>query len=311
MEGRDMQGRFHYHTIIKSIRGRVIFYRDYDRLLFLNILRRFVDKFNVQVVEFVLMDNHIHLLHTAESFVQAITFAGELQQNFAFWYNRFHSSKDKFFVPAKVYPKKTKEAIIKCCFYILQNPMVACPKDYPHPKDFLWSSYHFHYDFMCKCDTLVKHPADVHHANATFDIINRSRSKERNKCPQLRSGFEWLNLKLSDYINVNTFELDVLYTKREFKLLVHKSLVSSQEEYANERAHKIREYLKNNKVALSKLSDLLVLLLEERKYEELSFEEKELLINDLFTYSKATIMQVVMLLDEDKAFVAKLYRNSR
>ncbi len=306
-----MQGRFHYHSIIKSIRGKVIFYKDSDRLLFLNIFRRFADKYNIQVKEFVLMDNHIHILHTAESYNQALYFIGELQQNFSFWYNRFHSSKDKLFVPAKVFPKFTEEAVLKCSFYILQNPMAACPKDYPHPKDYKWSSYHYHYDFNKNVRLMVKHFNEVAKSNVMFDIINNSRSKLRNKCPMLRSGFEWPDIKLSDFLEVSTAELDCLYTKKEFEILVQKSIVSAKEEYYTERAAKVRQYLKNNKEAITRLSTLLEVFLGDITYESLSSSEKESLIMDLFAHSKATIMQVVMLLDEDKNFVAQLYRKAR
>lgn len=306
-----MQGRYHFHSIIKSIRGKVIFYKDSDRLLFLNILRRFIDKYDIEIREFVLMDNHVHILHTAQSYGQTFSFLGELQQNFSFWYNRFHSSKDKLFIPAKSYLKQTEEAILKCSFYILQNPMVACPKDYPHPKDFPWSSYHYHYNNMGRPMMLVKHFHDVSKANVMFSIINNSRSKDRNKCPQLRSGFSWPDIKLSDLLNVSTFEMDRLYTQKEFKIVVQKSLISAKEEYFTERAGKLREYIRNNKTAISKLSHLLNLLIENRNYENLSLSEKESLIMDLFAYSKATIMQVVMLLDEDKQFVAQLYRKAK
>lgn len=306
-----MQGGYHFHTIFKSIRGKVIFYRDYDRLLFLNITRRFADKYNIRIIEFVLMDNHVHLLHTATSIAQATNFAGELQQNFSFWYNRFHSSKDKLFIPAHIYYKRDENEILKCAFYILQNPMVACPRDYPHPMDYLWSSYHFHYNFMEKAPLLVKHVSDVTRANMMFKIINNSRSRETNKCPLLRSGFNWQNLRLSDLVDVSTFDVDCRFSKREFKILIQKSIVSAKEEYSSERKYKIKEYLRNNKVAISKLSELLNILLDERRYEDLDMEEKELLIADIFANSRATIMQVVMLLDEDRNFVSQICRKSR
>ena len=306
-----MQGRFHYHSIIKSIRGKVIFYADSDRLLFLNILRRFTDKYGITVLEFVLMDNHIHILHTAESFIEAGKFVGELQQNFSFWYNRFHSSKDKLFVPAKIYPKITRESVLKCSFYIMQNPMVACPKDYPHPKDYKWSSYHFHYNFMKDVRLMVSQMQEVSKLNLMSRIINNSRSRMKNKCPDLRSGYEWPDVKLSDFLNVSTKDVDSLYSVKEFQIFVQKSLISAKEEYFNERSAKVREYLRNNREVLSKLSDLLVLFLEGRLYESLTVLEKEMLILDLFVHSKATVKQVVILLDEDKNFVSQLYRKSK
>ena len=51
--------------------------------------------------------------------------------------------------------------------------------------------------------------------------------------------------------------------------------------------------------------------MENGRYANLSLPEKESVIMDLFAYSKATIMQVVMLLDEDKQFVAQLYRRAK
>lgn len=305
-----MQGGYHFHTIFKSIRGKVIFYRDYDRLLFLNILRRFTDKYNIKVLEFVLMDNHVHLLHTAVSIAQASSFAGELQQNFSFWYNRFHSSKDKLFVPAHIYYKRDETDILKCSFYILQNPMVACPAAYPHPMDYLWSSYHFHYNFMDKMPILVKQAKDVTRANMMFDIINNSRSRETNVCPALRSGFEWDKLRLDQFIDVTTVYVDCNYSRKEFKILAQKSIITAKEEYACEREARMKEYLRYNKIAISKLSELLEILLDGRKYEELDLDEKEFLISEIFSNSRATIMQVVMLLDEDRSFVSGIRRKN-
>lgn len=306
-----MKGRILYHSIVKSIRGRVIFYRDSDRLLFLNILRRFIDKHSITIVEFVLMDNHVHLLHTAQSEEHAMIFLSEMQQNFVFWYNRFHSTHDKLLVPAKVYPKRTAEKIVNCSLYILQNPMVACRSGYPHPKDYKWSSYHYHYDYMATAPRLVPNSTDVTRANKIFDLINCSKSAQTNKCPLLRSGFTWPTIQLTDILEVNTFDLDRLYTKHEFKIIVHKCVVSAQTEYESEKARSIKDYLQKTKKTLSSLSELLGTLLNGKTYQELTKEEKEEVIMKIFTCTNATQMQIVMLLDEDKEHIKKLYLKYR
>ena len=302
-----MEGRILYHSIIKSIRGRVIFYKDSDRLLFLNILRRFIDKHSIIIVEFVLMDNHIHLLHTAQSKEHAVLFLSGMQQNFVFWYNRFHSSHDKLLVPAKVYPKYTEETIVKCSLYILQNPMVACRRDYPHPKDYKWSSYHYHYDFMSKAPRLVPNSNDVIRANKIFDLINCSKSIQTNKCPLLRSGFVWPLVKLSDILPVNTFELDMLYTKQEFKILAQKSVISPKEEYDAERADSIKDYFQRKKGSFASLSNFLSKLLKGKQYVQLTDRQKEDLIFQMFACTNATQIQLVLLLDEDKEYIKDLY----
>ncbi|MBQ7774118.1 MAG: transposase [Bacteroidales bacterium] len=302
-----MKGRIHFHSIIKSIRGRVIFYTDVDRLLFLNILRRFTDKHSIEIVEYVLMDNHVHLLHTAQSYDHANMFIKEMQQNFSFWYNRLHGSHDKFFVPARIYPKYSQDSIIKTSMYILQNPMAACPGEYPHPEDYKWSSYHYHYDFMDKAQLLVNNSLNIIKANKYFDLINASRSIMVNKCPLLRSGFQF-NMKLLDIIDVNHNELDSLYSKKEFKIVVQKSVVTPKEEYSTERLAKNASYIKKNKESMSQLSDFLGELLGEEKYIDMQSSRKEDLIFQLYTFTKATPLQISMLLDEDKNYIRALFK---
>lgn len=303
-----MEGSFHYHSIIKSIRGRVIFYEDSDRLLFLNILRRFVDKYGVTLVEFVLMDNHIHILHTAQSKKEAQQFISELQQNFSYWYNRFHSSKDTMFVPAKIYPKNREEMVTKCALYILQNPMVASRDAYPHPKDYKWSSYRFHYSFMKGGRSLVKDPSQIMKLNYMSRMINSSRSIYKNACPLMRENFSTTNITLADILSVNTFEVDKLYTPDEFKIILQKFIISFQEEYAEELLKKKMRYFKKHKVAVARASNYLIGILGGRNYNSLTREEKTDVITKLLSCSKISVIQVVMLLDEDKAFVSGIYR---
>ena len=302
-----MEGRIHYHSIIKSIRGRVIFYTDVDRLLFLNILRRFTDKHSIIIIEYVLMDNHVHILHDAQSYDHALLFIKEMQQNFSFWYNRLHASHDKFFVPAKIYPKYSEESIIRTSLYILQNPMVACPSEYPHPADFKWSSYHYHHNFIENAPLPVKNSLDVKKANKYFDVINSSRSIFVNKCPVLRSGFSQ-NVTLPDIINANTTYIDSIYTKKEFRIIVQKSLVSSKEEYSSDKPSRTSSYIKKNKKAMAQLSDFLVELLGEEKYLDMPASRKEDLIFQLYTFTKATAVQISMLLDEDKNYIKTLFK---
>lgn len=301
-----MEGRNHFHSIIKSIRGRVIFYTDSDRLLFLLILRRFIEKHSIVLVEFVLMANHVHLLHTASSRQHAMLFVSELQQNYSYWYNRFHSSHDKFFVPAKIYPKYTMEYVVRCSHYILQNPMVASVQEYPHPGNYKWSSYHFHYNFMDESGMLVRKPLEVLKTNRMAGLINSSRSVLKNRCPALLDNFTWPHILLSDIIEVNVFDHDRLYTKEEFAVIVQKCIVSPKEEYASERLEASKEYLRRHKESLSNLVDRLRRLLTGREYGALPRDRQIKIIETLLSDTRATPHQLSMLLDEDKNFIKEI-----
>lgn len=308
-----MRGTFIYHSIIKTIRGKVIFYEDSDRLLFLNILRRFIDKHSVTLMEFVLMDNHIHLLHTANSIEHVALFVGELQQNFSYWYNRFRNSKDKLFIKPKIVPKKTDESIIKCALYILQNPMVACRGEYPHPGDYRWSSYRYHYNYFQESTSkyLVKKPQDVLRANNCFFVINNSKSVMKNLCPMLKENFTWPDVSLKDILDVNTNFIDGRYSSKEFKTIVQAFVISEREEYNSESELRRKSYINKHKPAYDKISAKLVPLLEGKNYNDLGREEQDAIIKELLKDRKVTITQIVMLLDEDRGHVQKILSSVR
>lgn len=308
-----MQGTFIYHSIIKTIRGKVIFYEDSDRLLFLNILRRFIDKHSITLLEFVLMDNHIHLLHTASSSEHVALFVGELQQNFSYWYNRFRKSKDTLFIKPKIVPKKTDESIIKCALYILQNPMVACRSEYPHPGDYRWSSYIYHYNYFQEQNSkyLVKKPQDVLRANNCFFVINNSKSVMKNMCPMLKENFVWPDISLKDILDINTSFVDGRYSSKEFKTIVQTFVISEREEYNSESELRRKSYINRHKQAYDKISAKLILLLEGKNYHDLGREEQVAIIKELLKDRKVTITQIVMLLDEDRGHVQKILSSVR
>jgi Transposase IS200 like. len=255
-----------FHSVIKSIRGKIIFYEDEDRLLFVNILRRFLDKHKIKLLEFVIMDNHIHLLHTAQSKELAVIFLSELQQNFAFWYNRFHRIEDKLFRPAKIFYKLTKTAIFQCAFYILQNPMNASKELYPHPKDYRWSSYYFHYNFFEKNKKLNCTKQSINRANTFFVTINNSRSKDRNACLPLFDNFYDKQVQLFDFLVVDTSFLDLKFTPDEFEILAAKAVVPELEELEKQEQQRRSKFILTHKDVITNMSSHLVELLDGRDY---------------------------------------------
>ena len=160
---------------------------------------------------------------------------------------------------------------------------------------------------MSKAPRLVPNSNDVIRANKIFDLINCSKSIQTNKCPLLRSGFVWPLVKLSDILPVNTFELDMLYTKQEFKILAQKSVISPKEEYDAERADSIKDYFQRKKGSFASLSNFLSKLLKGKQYVQLTDRQKEDLIFQMFACTNATQIQLVLLLDEDKEYIKDLY----
>ena len=51
-----------YHIVLKGINSEQIFYDDNDYITFLKVLKKSCDDYDVQVLAYCLMNNHIHLL---------------------------------------------------------------------------------------------------------------------------------------------------------------------------------------------------------------------------------------------------------
>lgn len=141
------------HSYIRGNNKKVIFYDDEDRIDFLEKCNRFAKQFDTKILEFVLMDNHVHLqLHTSK----LTPFMKSLLMSYVQTYNYKHKSSDKLFkTPFSSAAKHTDEWAIENMLYILKNPVKARICD--NPADFKWSSYGFHYDG----ETLLKHFINV------------------------------------------------------------------------------------------------------------------------------------------------------
>lgn len=215
-----MEGRIHYRAILKSVRGIRIFYEDSDRILFLNILNRFAVKHLITIEEFVLLEGSVEILFSSQSHGKTKSFISEVQQNFSYWYNRFHSCKDTLFAPAEIIQIQDSKGVVKSAISILQSPVnFYCREDFKL-FDYPWSSYRFHYNFMKCSKSLVKSASQILKVNGMSKIINGSRSAYKNSCPRINENLCTSYLSLADLIRVDTFEVDKFFTPDDFKIIL-------------------------------------------------------------------------------------------
>ena len=207
-----MRGRYHFHTIIRTIGKREIFTRFEDKALFLGILRRFAIKYNIQILEFTILDWQVFLLYCGDSLSGSKNFTGELQQNFSYWWNRFNGNGDKLFVGASCRCILDGKDLVKCGVSIL----------YAGTAQKSLCSYWFHYDFMRKFGLTRLEKKSLWKIKVMFDTINRSRSSRKNRCPALEIAVSNGEFSLGDIISVDTFYLDRHFTCKEFCIVIQK-----------------------------------------------------------------------------------------
>ncbi len=131
-----------YHVLNRGNNRQDIFLEEKDYLHYLDILKRYKEKFNFKLFAYCLMANHIHLLirtsnqGTISDIMKAITIAHTRHYHFIYktsghvWQGRFKSpivSDDEY--------------LLTLMRYIEQNPVRAGIVD--HPGRYSYSSFHY------------------------------------------------------------------------------------------------------------------------------------------------------------------------
>ena len=129
-----------YHVLNRGNNRQIVFAEEQDYLHYLEILKRYKEKFNFKIFAYCLMTNHIHLLlktsleGTISQIMKAITIAHTRHYHFKYntsghiWQGRFKSplvSNDEYLL-----------AVMR---YVEQNPLRAGMVD--DPKNYPWSSF--------------------------------------------------------------------------------------------------------------------------------------------------------------------------
>ena len=131
-----------HHLVLRGNNRSAIFYKDIDRRVFIDCLKRAKEKTRSKIYAYCLMTNHVHLLvePSAEdglgNMVQSLgrRYVQYINQTYkrtgTLWEGRFNStlvSKDEY--------------LLACSRYIELNPVRA--KMVENPKDYSWSSFGF------------------------------------------------------------------------------------------------------------------------------------------------------------------------
>lgn len=129
------------HVYFRGNNQNSVFYDEEDIIHFLKSCDKAAQKYETRILEFVLMNNHVHLQVETK---QLTNFIRGTLLSYVPIYNKRKGSRDKLFsTPFQSACKFTEPWIIKSMLYILQNPLKA--KICNHPSDYRWSSYGFHF----------------------------------------------------------------------------------------------------------------------------------------------------------------------
>lgn len=133
----------YYHILTRGIDKRRIFQKDSDYRRFIDIVKNYLEEFEILISHYCLMPNHIHFLlqvlkaRDLSKFMQAI-----LQVYASYFRNKYSSVGFVFQNRYKSLWIEKDSYLLECARYIERNPLrahiVTNPLDYP------WSSFPFY-----------------------------------------------------------------------------------------------------------------------------------------------------------------------
>lgn len=157
-------GRFVRHnskTLFQNVgqkghNDQVIFYDDDDRRKYLQCLHRACEKYEVILVAYVLMSNHVHLILHGEISQFDLVFKS-LGSTYVRWFNRKYGSSGTLW-NSRFYSKpiNSREQLLRTAVYVFNNPVTAGIVD--NPNDYEWSS--------------LRHLTRKNSANDSFSLLD-------------------------------------------------------------------------------------------------------------------------------------------
>jgi len=124
-----------YHVTLRGVAQQVIFYEDFERIMFLKKLEYYSCE-EFQVLAYCLMDNHIHMVVKTSKLSEYLKCIGI---SFVIWYNTNYERTGHLFQNRFSSEIITDENyLLRCIRYVYKNPVKAglCF----HPNHFQWSS---------------------------------------------------------------------------------------------------------------------------------------------------------------------------
>jgi putative transposase len=129
-----------YHIISRGNHQEPVFQEREDFEKYLEICKRYKERFGFKLYHWVLMDNHVHLLMETKGNSSLSKIMQGLNLTFTLWFNSKYSKvghlwQDRF----KSALIEKDNYLLECGRYIERNPLRANLVE--DPKEYLWSSY--------------------------------------------------------------------------------------------------------------------------------------------------------------------------
>ena len=133
----------YYHVVQRGNNKNTVYHESEDFLRYLSTISRYLEKFEVQILHYCLMPNHIHLLMHTMIGADLSKFMHGLNISYARYYKQKYSHSGSLWETRfGHFQIETDEYLLECARYIERNPFVAGLVE--NTGDYPYSSYNFY-----------------------------------------------------------------------------------------------------------------------------------------------------------------------
>lgn len=166
----------YYHIVTRGNDRRKLFRYNRDYKFFLEIVTKYLKKFNVSIIHYCLMPNHLHLLMRAEQKEDLPKFMQAVLQVYAYYFRKKYSSVGFIFQNRYKSRHIDNDAyLIECARYIERNPLRANLTD--NLFAYYWSSFLFY--SKGSSDDIINLTNPLYVSLGQTDIERQNRYTER------------------------------------------------------------------------------------------------------------------------------------
>lgn len=128
-----------YHVMQRGVGKQIIFESENDYKYYIKKLKEYKGVFNIDIISYCLMENHVHLLVKSESCNDVSRFVHRIGTSYALYYNGKYSRTGHVFQGRYACEIVGNEKYLMTCVrYIHNNPVKA---GISTREDYRWSSY--------------------------------------------------------------------------------------------------------------------------------------------------------------------------
>lgn len=170
---RKLLGEIVCHHMVQGINKEYIFQKTEDKEKYLELLKKYHNKLNVDIIAYCIMDNHTHFLLYSNQIDNISRFMQQVNSQYAKYYNKKNERvgyvyRNRF----ESKPIMQRKQLYTCIKYIHMNPVKA--KIVKNEEDYTYSSYN---DYLKKTGFINKRILDFLF-NSTNDYIETFKSIE-------------------------------------------------------------------------------------------------------------------------------------